>query len=128
MLKKAIDAGIIKSAHDLSDGGLAVSVSESAFSGMLGAKIDLRKVTRSSDLTRNDLLLFSESNGRILVSVSPENVEKFCEMMKGSEYAEIGEVTSSGFLKITGLDGSVVVNLSISELKKNWKGLMSRMN
>lgn len=128
LLKKAIDAGIIKSAHDLSDGGLAVSVSESAFSGMLGAKIDLRKVTRSSDLTRNDLLLFSESNGRILVSVSPENVEKFCEMMKGSEYAEIGEVTSSGFLKITGLDGSVVVNLSISELKKNWKGLMSRMN
>lgn len=127
-LKKAIDTKLVKSAHDLSDGGLAISVSESAFSGMLGAKIDLRKVHRSADLAKNDLLLFSESNGRILLSVSPENVEKFTELMKDVLIAEIGEVTASEFVKMTGLDGSVVVNLSINELKQNWKGLMSRMN
>jgi len=95
---------------------------------MLGARIDLRKLPRSVDVTRNDTLMFSESNGRIIVSVSPKNVEKFLEVMKGTDMEEIGEVTSSGFVKMTGLDGSVVVNLSINELKKNWKGLMSRMN
>lgn len=127
-LKKAIDEGIVRSAHDLSDGGLGVAVSESAFSGMLGAKIDLRKVHRTQDLIRNDLIVFSESNGRILVSVSSENCEKFKEIMAGTDISEIGEVTSSGFVKMTGLDGSVVMNLSINELKKNWKKMMTRMN
>jgi phosphoribosylformylglycinamidine synthase len=99
-----------------------------AFAGALGAKVDLRKIPRSVDVTRNDTLMFSESNGRIIVSVAPANVERFLEVMKGTDMDEIGEVTSSGFVKMTGLDGSVVVNLSINELKKNWKGLMSRMN
>jgi len=128
LLKKAIDSKLVKSAHDLSDGGFATALSESAFAGALGAKVDLRKIPRSVDVTRNDTLMFSESNGRIIVSVAPANVEKFLEVMKGTDMDEIGEVTSSGFVKMTGLDGSVVVNLSINELKKNWKGLMSRMN
>ncbi|HPV21878.1 MAG TPA: AIR synthase-related protein, partial [bacterium] len=128
LLKKAIDSKLVKSAHDLSDGGFATALSESAFAGALGAKVDLRKIPRSVDVTRNDTLMFSESNGRIIVSVAPANVERFLEVMKGTDMDEIGEVTSSGFVKMTGLDGSVVVNLSINELKKNWKGLMSRMN
>ncbi|MGI6393447.1 MAG: phosphoribosylformylglycinamidine synthase subunit PurL [bacterium] len=130
LLKKAIDSKLVKSAHDLSDGGFAVALSESAFSGMLGAKVDLRKLpgSESEGVKRNDTLMFSESNGRILVSVADENVERFLEIMKGAVLAEIGEVTSGDFVKITGLDGLTVVNLSIRELKKSWKGLMSRMN
>jgi len=127
-LKKAIDAGLVRSAHDLSDGGLAVALSESAFAGMLGAKIDLRKIARGMEVVRNDTALFSESNGRILVSVSPENAEQFKKTMSECTISEIGEVTPSGFVKITGLDGSTVVNLNISDLKKSWKGLMTYMN
>lgn len=126
--KKAIDAGLVRSAHDLSDGGLGVSLAESAFSGMVGAKIDLRKVQRTEDTLRNDTILFSESNGRILVSVTEKNVDAFVEMMEGTDTSGIGEVTSSGFVKVVGLDGSNVINLSIQDLKKSWKSLMSKMN
>lgn len=127
-LKKAIDAGIVKSAHDLSDGGLAAAVSESAFAGMLGARIDLRKIARKMDVARNDTALFSESNGRILISVASEKADTFRNFMSGCPCPEIGEVTASGFVKITGLDGSISVNLGINDLKKSWKGLMTYMN
>ena len=127
-LKKAIDSGLVKSAHDLSDGGLGVTLAESAFSGMTGAKIDLRKVLRTEDTVRNDTILFSESNGRILVSVAHANAEDFMKIMAGTDTVEIGEVTSGGFVKVLGLDGVNVVNLSIHDLKKSWKSLMSKMN
>ena len=127
-LKKAIDAGVVRSAHDLSDGGLGAAVSESAFAGMLGAKIDLRKMARKMDVVRNDTALFSESNGRILISVPADKSESFRNIMSGCACPEIGEVTASGFVKITGLDGSIAVNLSINDLKKSWKGLMTYMN
>jgi phosphoribosylformylglycinamidine synthase subunit PurSL len=123
----AINKGLIRSAHDLSDGGLGVAVAESAFSGMLGAKIDLKSVI-SRDVARSDILLFSESNGRILLSVSPEKEEEFINTMEGTVLSKIGEVTENRYLKITGLNGSSVVNLSIDELKKKWKSFMSRMN
>jgi phosphoribosylformylglycinamidine synthase len=85
-------------------------------------------MAKSSDVTRNDTLLFSESNGRILVSVKPENVESFKDVMKGCECAEIGEVTSGTFLKINGLKDESVVDLDVEELKKSWKGLMNKMH
>jgi len=95
---------------------------------MTGAKIDLRKVLRTEDTVRNDTILFSESNGRILVSVAHANAEDFMKIMAGTDTAEIGEVTSGGFVKVLGLDGVNVVNLSIHDLKKSWKSLMSKMN
>ncbi len=127
-IHKAIDMKLINSAHDLSDGGLGVAVAESAFSGMLGAKIDLREVAVGDDVKRDDIILFSESNGRILLSVSPENEKEFVSVMKGTVYRRIGEVTESGYLKVTGLKDTSVVNLSIAELKKKWKSFMSGMN
>ena len=114
--------------HDLSDGGFAIAVAESAFSGGFGAKVDLKKMIKSGDVTINDTLLFSESNGRILVSVKPENVEAFKEAMKECDCAEIGEVTSGTFLKISGLKDESIVDLDIEELKKSWKGLMNKMH
>ncbi|MBP5201635.1 phosphoribosylformylglycinamidine synthase, partial [bacterium] len=126
-LHEAMKQSLVESAHDLSDGGFAIAVAESAFSGGFGAKVDLKKMAKSSDVTRNDTLLFSESNGRILVSVKPENVESFKSVMKNCECTEIGEVTSGTFLKINGLKDESVVDLDVEELKKSWKGLMNKM-
>ena len=126
-LHEAMKRELVASAHDLSDGGFAIAVAESAFSGCFGAKVDLKKMIKSGDVTRNDTLLFSESNGRILVSVKPENVEAFKEAMKECECAEIGEVTSGTFLKISGLKDESIVDLDIADLKKSWKGLMNKM-
>ena len=67
---EAIKKGIIKSAHDLSDGGLAVNISESLISShsSLGAKLDIdRKL-------RNDELLFGECQSVIVVTLAEENL------------------------------------------------------
>ena len=128
-LHSAICRGLVCSAHDLSDGGLAVALSESSFAGMLGARVDLTKVLKSAGVTRDDTLLFSESNGRILVSV-PSDEEKraeFEELMSGCDCREIGEVTDNRSLKISGLNEDFVVDIDIATLKASWKGLMDKM-
>ncbi len=120
-LHQAIHKGLIASAHDISDGGLAVTVSESAFSGDLGVRVDLSKVPLRERIERNDIVLFSESNGRIVVSVHEENREEFEKMMEGIQYSEIGEVTSGKFVKISGIKGNVILNISAATLKEWWQ-------
>ncbi len=63
---KAIDSGLVKSCHDLSEGGLAVAAAEMAFAGGYGLDLDLSKVP-GKELERNDFVLFSESNSRFLI-------------------------------------------------------------
>jgi phosphoribosylformylglycinamidine synthase len=75
-LLEAIQAGFISSAHDCSDGGLAVALAESAMANrerMMSATIDL---TSWADIPRR-ALLFGEAQGRVVVSTgSPEDVER----------------------------------------------------
>lgn len=85
-LLQAIEAELVDSAHDLSEGGLAVGLVESTFSSGLGLEVAL-KTMKARDL-------FSETPGRFVVSVIPENVEKFVEIM-GNDCIEIGETTAS---------------------------------
>ena len=82
----------MKSCHDLSEGGLAVAAAEMAFASGLGLELDLQKVP-VKDITRNDFVLFSESNSRFLIEVAQEDKEDFEELMKGKNCAQIGKVT-----------------------------------
>jgi phosphoribosylformylglycinamidine synthase II len=75
----AIRQGLVQSAHDCSEGGLAVALAESGFSSYgreaIGATIDLTAHAATSSLEDPATLLFAESPSRILLSVSPERVE-----------------------------------------------------
>jgi phosphoribosylformylglycinamidine synthase len=124
-MTKAIDSGLVRACHDLSEGGLAVSAAEMALAGSYGIMLDLRKVP-SQRLNRNDFLLFSESNSRFLVEVSAEAKEPFEAVMRGSVLAEIGRVTKSPRLCVTGLTGEVVVDVSLNDLMASWKRTLSR--
>ena len=74
-LSEAMRAGLVRSCHDCSEGGIAVAAAEMAFAGNVGLKMELDDVTRNTD---NELkILFSESNGRFLVEVRKENGDKF---------------------------------------------------
>ncbi len=77
-LLKASEEGIINSAHDISEGGLAVAISESCFTpnALVGAEIKV------SSLIREDAILFSESQGRAIVSLSKKNLDKFKELIE----------------------------------------------
>lgn len=119
-LTKAIDLGLVKACHDLSEGGLAVAVSEMAFAGDNGVEINLNRVP-GKNLTRNDEVLFSESNSRFLVEVSQKASDEFETLMKGAVFSRIGKVTKSSSLYIRGLTEKIVVDASLDGLVKSWK-------
>jgi phosphoribosylformylglycinamidine synthase len=120
-LHAAMQSRLVASCHDPSDGGLGVALAESAFSGGLGAVIDLNSVIHDESVNRNDVLLFSESPCRMLVSVSEDNREDFESAMDTYPCMCIGEVTDGDRLIISGISGGHVVSADISDLKKAWQ-------
>jgi phosphoribosylformylglycinamidine synthase subunit PurSL len=119
-LHKAIRSQLVSSCHDTSDGGLGVSLAESAFSGGLGAEISLAKLP-AEGVSRDDVALFSESLCRFVVTVSPEKRDEFAKILGAFDAACIGTVTQEPRLKIVGLKGDTVVDADILELKRAWQ-------
>ena len=120
-LSRAIEKGLVRACHDLSQGGLGVAVAEMALAGELGATIHLNSVPLGGPIDREDFILFSESNTRFLAEVTPECSEGFEEMMGGLQLAPIGQVANSETLEIYGLDNRRVVAISLRELKEAWQ-------
>ncbi len=109
----AVKAGLILSTHDVSEGGLAVSAAEMAFSLKGGLELVIPEQLGS------DEFLFSESPGRFLIEVSPANLTAAQQALPGLQV--LGHATAvHGNLKITG-HGKVLVDESILELKGLWK-------
>jgi phosphoribosylformylglycinamidine synthase II len=111
----AIQKGLVASAHDLSEGGIAVAVAESCISGRLGAEVAL-----SSEL-RADHLLFSESQSRILLSAKPEQAAALQALLteQGVVHAQIGNVKGSS-LTIS-VNGKAGIQAPVQQLEKVWK-------
>ncbi len=120
-LSIATGKGLIRACHDCSDGGLGVAIAEMAFAGGMGASIRLEHVPLGEPVDCDDFVLFSESNSRFLVEVSPDDHEAFEKVMSNAPYAVIGEVTDSATLEVYGQDGRRVLNKSISDLKEAWQ-------
>ncbi len=111
----AIQRGWVASAHDCSEGGLAVALAESCISGNIGAEVDF-----VTDL-RNDLALFSESQSRILLSVRPEFGDVIEQWIAGQgvAYQVLGVV--KGKELIVSKNQQNVIHLSVAQLEKVWK-------
>ncbi|MCD6263766.1 phosphoribosylformylglycinamidine synthase, partial [Candidatus Bathyarchaeota archaeon] len=122
-LTEAIDRDLVEACHDLSEGGLAVTASEMAFSGGLGLEVDLGAVRVSSPM-RDDLLLFSESNSRFLVEVSPDNASEFERVMEGVIFSRVGRVLEERRVRVYGSTGRLVVDASLSDLLEAWRGAL----
>ncbi|HEX9974900.1 MAG TPA: phosphoribosylformylglycinamidine synthase subunit PurL, partial [bacterium] len=120
-LSQAIQQGLVKACHDCSEGGLGVAAAEMAFAGGLGMTLDLKKVPSSDNLTRNDKLLFSESNSRFVVEVAPENRQKFEKILEGNSFELIGKTTSATTFQVSGLNRKTIVSADIYELKEAWQ-------
>ncbi|MCW3991692.1 MAG: phosphoribosylformylglycinamidine synthase subunit PurL [Candidatus Bathyarchaeota archaeon] len=118
-LTSAMDAGLVRACHDLSEGGLGVAAAEMAFTGGLGLELNLDSVPAVTGM-RNDVTLFSESNGRLLVEVPPERRSSFEELMGDSVFARVGTVKGGDQLTVSG-PGGVVIDLPLDELMAAWK-------
>ncbi|MEZ5359791.1 MAG: phosphoribosylformylglycinamidine synthase subunit PurL [Candidatus Zixiibacteriota bacterium] len=119
----AINQGLVLSAHDCSDGGLGTALSELVIGGEFGLEIDLAKVPYDGR-TRNDFILFSESNGRIVVEVEEKDAANFEGIFKGLPCAQIGVVTAENRLKLTNGTENLV-SIPGDELYAAWSGPIS---
>jgi phosphoribosylformylglycinamidine synthase len=115
------EKGLVSSCHDLSDGGLGVALAEMAFSGELGANIDLRLVPVDGTIKRDDCLLFSQSNSRFLCEVETCNQAEFEKMMHNLDYGCIGRVEKQPRMMVTGLGGDIIIDEALQNLKEAWQ-------
>jgi phosphoribosylformylglycinamidine synthase len=117
----AIAAGLVRSCHDLSEGGLAVSLAEMAFAGGLGTAVDLGRLGKSAGIGSDAVLLFSESNTRFLVEVPREHGGEFEAKLAGLPCVRVGSVTDEARVTVRGLGGDIVVDSRCADLKEAWK-------
>ncbi|HQV00039.1 MAG TPA: AIR synthase related protein, partial [Bacteroidia bacterium] len=106
LIKQLINADLIQSAHDCSEGGLWVALAESGFNNQLGFNI-----ITDADI-RKDAFLFGEAQGRVVVSISPEQFDLFIETVvaSGIDFSHLGDVTT-GEIKIDGNYWTSIVDL-----------------
>lgn len=120
-LNAAMEKGLVRACHDLSEGGIGVAAAEMAFAGGLGMVMHLVEVPLGEAIDRNDYVLFSESNTRFLIEVAPKDRRRFENMMAGIEFAAMGQVTDREKLEVYGLNGDIVLSVAIAELKEAWQ-------
>jgi phosphoribosylformylglycinamidine synthase subunit PurL len=116
-LLDAIEAGLVKSAHDCSEGGIAVALAESAIAGGIGATVAL------DDDLAPVYSLFSETQGRIVLTVSEESADSFVELLVGHNvpYSVIGEVGGDRLVVEDKLD------VSVDALREAWAPALERL-
>ena len=110
-LLKAIQNGVIESAHDISDGGLAVALAEKVMTTDLGIELTMNG--------EHLIELFSETQSRFIVTVKEENRKVFESLVDDVNF--IGYVTNEGRMKVT-FNDELVIDESVDELTKVWKG------
>ncbi|MEP7075865.1 MAG: phosphoribosylformylglycinamidine synthase subunit PurL [Acidobacteriota bacterium] len=117
-LLKLADQSLLNSAHDCSDGGLAVTIAESCFSSLgrdaIGAEIALADSGIS-----NEALLFGESPSRIVVSFASEDLERIQTASEDCPFKVIGTVGGDGLDVL--INGERKISTTISGLESSWK-------
>jgi phosphoribosylformylglycinamidine synthase subunit PurSL len=117
----ALRAGLVASGLSIERGGLGVALARSAMAGIRGITIGLGLVPGNA--LRDDSILYSESQGRILASIHPSASEEFERIFSGLPFACIGFVTEGPAVEIRGRDGSMIMMTDIHALLKRHKEL-----
>jgi len=118
LVYKSIQKDLLTSSHSVGRGGLAVALSKTAIGGLLGMDVSLKKLKGS--LKKDEAALFSETQGRILVSVNPKNRMYFETLFKKVSTSFLGYVTEKSFV-IRGLDDEVIVKTDTDSLLASYK-------
>ncbi len=114
-LRKLAAAKVVRSAHDVSDGGLAVALCEMAFGGAVGFSVDLE----ATGLVGPGVALVAEGASRFVVEVAPGEERRFERALAPCPFAPLGEVTpESGTFRWA---GRTLVRLSLDELYRRWR-------
>jgi phosphoribosylformylglycinamidine synthase len=118
--------GLLRSAHDCAEGGLAVTLAECAFgTGGVGASVDVAAVAAPAPWT-SVATLFSESASRVVVSAAREHVGALLKlaMARGVAAREIGS-TGTGRISVS-VEGRRVIDIDVSEAEAVWDGALEK--
>jgi phosphoribosylformylglycinamidine synthase II len=143
---RCVQEGLIASAQSVGRGGLAVALAKTAMGGMLGLEVDLGKLqggtagceadapgedSAAADMSsratpagvsRDDLALFSESQGRMVVTVAPRHRAAFEDRMRGLPHASIGQMSAKEGISIRGLSGETIVETTVGSSLQAYRG------
>lgn len=118
-LSTAIARGLVNSSHGVFRGGLAVHLAMVAMGGELGLEIDLAAVPAENGL-RSYILLFSESAGRFIITVAPEQQDALESLLADTDYACVGTTREQADLIIRSGEAELI-NSPVADLKTAWK-------
>ena len=116
-LHGAIRAGLVRSCHDLSEGGLAVAIAEMAFAGGIGADLTSCGTAELDDETA----LFSESTTRFVLEVRPAHASDLEARLRGVPFIRLGQTVSQPRLRIAGANGEWIIWANLDTLKEAWQ-------
>ena len=119
-VNRMVNEALAASIHGIYRGGMAVHLALCAMGGDLGISLDLSRVPAAGKLS-NDTLLFSESAGRFIVTVRPENKDAFEAVFKGLPCACAGRVTEERVLDISAIDSAPLCSVPVDDLRYAWK-------
>ncbi len=117
---KATESGLVLSGHDVSEGGLAVTLAEMGFSGKAGVEIDLAALPVSGEIDKASIL-FGESPSRLVLEIAPENLEKVADIFEGVPFGAIGRTTTEKDVLRVEWGKEMLMVESLSDLKAIWK-------
>lgn len=119
---QAISAGLVLSCHDMSEGGLAVSLAEMCIAGRMGARVNLSQMPVDGDALSSAALLFSESLSRFVVEVQSEGCAQFEGLLRGLN-VPFGRIGETGTQKLTVMSGdSLAFSIPVATLERAWRG------
>jgi phosphoribosylformylglycinamidine synthase len=122
-LEKAIGKELVASAISVNSGGFGIALAKACVGGMVGCDVSVKNLPTDGSLVSvlsTEAKLFSESQGRILVSVSPKNIPSIEKIVKNIPHAKLGKVAKSEkvIIRDSGHSVSTIVNTNVQKLHK----------
>lgn len=123
-LELCIEKELVSSSISVISGGLAIALAKASIGGMLGFNVSINDLPGQSSTI--DAKLFSESQGRILVSVSPKNIAAFEKIIKNIPHAKLGKIINGGKIVIT--DGkNKIIDTNVEKLHTIYHRFSNKM-
>lgn len=121
-LYKAIQAGLVVSCHDVSEGGIAVALAEMCVAGGLGADIDTSDFKETLAGDNSTVNLLSETTTRFIVEIEEHSIEAFESIMLGITIGSAGMVWNTPTLLIKSVHNQVDIDATLDELEQAYRG------
>ncbi len=121
---QALNLGLIASSQSIHRGGLGVALAKTAMGGRLGMEISLQNLNDS--VFRDDFSLYSESQGRLVVTINSNYAPKFEKIFKGEKFAKLGTIRNDNNFTIYGRNGNAIIETTVEELLNSYKSTFEK--